>query len=113
MVPSYYISSTRPSILGLANRLCGTGVNSTTKPRIEDTDKEVTSFGGNGETGPENLSRAQLLQEDSNVFDEMEKDVEMFQQAEVLNHTILKDQSSRLYVLYLLLKRQTSLLKLY
>ena len=78
-----YISSSRPAILGMANRLCVTGVNNTTKPRIEDTDKKVSSIGGNGETLPEILSLTQLLQEDSNIFDEMEEDKELFQQAGV------------------------------
>ena len=73
-----YISSSRPAILGMANRLCVTGVNNTTKPRIEDTDKKVSSIGGNGETLPEILSLTQLLQEDSNIFDEMEEDEELF-----------------------------------
>ena len=68
-----YISA----ILGMANRLCVTGVNNTTKPRIEDTDKKVSSIGGNGETLPEILSLTQLLQEDSNIFDEMEEDEEL------------------------------------
>ena len=89
-----YISSSRPAILGMANRLCVTGVNNTTKPRIEDTDKKVPSIGGNGETLTEILSRTQLLQEDSNIFDEMEEDKEMFQQAGVPTHTIFKDKAT-------------------
>ena len=89
-----YISSSRPAILGMANRLCVTGVNNTTKPRIDDTDKKVSSIGGNGETLPEILIRTQLLQEDSNIFDEMEEDEELFQQAGVPTHTIFKDKAT-------------------
>ncbi len=89
-----YISSSRPAILGMANRLCVTGVNNTTKPRIDDTDKKVSSIGGNGETLPEILSRTQLLQEDSNIFDKMEEDEELFQQAGVPTHTIFKDKAT-------------------
>ena len=88
-----YISSSRPAVLGMANRLCVTGVNNTTKPGIEDTDKKVSSIGGNGETLPEILSLTQLLQEDSNIFDEME-DEELFQQAGVPTHTIFKDKAT-------------------
>ena len=46
-----YISSSRPAILGMANRLCVTGVNNTTKPRIEDIDKKVSSIGGKFSVG--------------------------------------------------------------
>ena len=89
-----YISSSRPAILEMAKRLCGTGVNNTPKPSTEDTDKEVSSFGGNWETCSEVLSRTQLLQEDSNIFDEMEEDEELFQQAGVPTLKIFKDKST-------------------
>ncbi|XP_023336004.1 uncharacterized protein LOC111707184 [Eurytemora carolleeae] len=89
-----YITSSRPAILGMANRLCVTGVNNTTKPKIDDTDKKVSSIGGNGETLPEILIRTQLLQVDSNIFDEMEEDEELFQQAGVPTHTIFKDKAT-------------------
>ena len=40
------------------------------------------------------LSRTQLLQEDSNIFDEMEEEKEMFQQAGVPTHTIFKHKAT-------------------
>ena len=119
-----YISSSWPAILGMANRLCVTGVNNTTKPRIEDTDKKVSIIFGNGETLPEILSRTQLLLEDNNIFDEMEEDEELFHQAGVPTHTILKDKAisqhgilkatikQTISTLPILLMGQTSILKL-
>ena len=74
-----YISSSRPAILGMANRLSGTGVNIQVEPRIDDTDEEVT-FGGRGVTGLQDLSQTQFQQEDD-LDVVMEEDEEMYQKA--------------------------------
>ena len=70
------------------------------------------------------LSRTQLLLEDNNIFDEMEEDGELFHQAGVPTHTILKDKAisqhgilkatikQTISTLPILLMGQTSILKL-
>jgi len=90
-----YISSSRPAILGMANRLSGTGVNSNVEPRIDDNDKEVI-FSGRGETGLEDLSQTQVQQEDDDVFAEMEEDEEMYQEAGIPfpTQTVFKEKAT-------------------
>ena len=84
-----YISSSRPAVVGMANRLSGSGVNTQVEPRIDD-------IGGGGVTGLGDLSQTQPQQEDNmdTIIAEMEEDEDMFQEAGIPTKTVFKDKAT-------------------
>ena len=78
--PKEYISSSKPAILGMANRLAVTDKEAMTEPKIQESNQDLI----NANSGMETVTTT-LLQEDPNLdalIAEMEND-DLFQEARI------------------------------